>query len=227
MSRTRTSATKAWIDGEGWLIILETMAKESELPPEDPLGLEGVEQEIRIEKLRQDIQKVTGEEVFTGKANECDPELEETFLEHVLALETHGFVSPREALTRDGFSLPPAEELDEEALAGKLWELIAELARRRLFLERTDHLSDRELYIWLCNQALREEMMGFGLPFGQCHLDVLGCCTEEDLITGMRYYATDEERARSAADFPDFPMPPREKLPYDRGQHLPKPEPLG
>jgi hypothetical protein len=203
------------------------MGNEPELPPEDPLGLEGVDQEIRIEKLRQEIQKVTGEEAFIGKANECDPALEEAFLEQVLALETHGFVSPLEVLTGDGFSLPPAEELDDEALAVKLRELIAELARRRLFLERTDHLSDRELYTWLVKEALREELMGFGLPFGQCHLDVLGGCSEEDLITDMRFYATDEQRTRWAADFPDFPMPPRENPPYDRDQHLPKPEPLG
>jgi hypothetical protein len=38
----------------------------------------------------------------------------------------------------------------------------------------------------------------------------------------MRYYADEEERARWAADFPDFPMPPREKPPFDRDRHLPQ-----
>ena len=47
--------------------------------------------------------------------------------------------------------------------------------------------------------------MGFGLPMGNCHLDVLGACREEDIILSMRYYAYDEERARWGADFPDFP----------------------
>lgn len=142
--------------------------------------------------------------------------MEEAFLEHVLELETHGFVRPFDALVRDGFSLPPPEELDDTVLPAKLWELIRELARRRLFLNSTNHLSDRELYSWLFKDALREELMGFGLPFGNCHLDVLGSGSDEDTTLQMRFYASEEERKRWAADFPDFPRPPREKAPFDR-----------
>ena len=120
--------------------------------------------------------------------------------------------------------MPPPDKLDDAALTTRLWELIRELARRRLFLHNTDHLSDRELYIWLVTDALREEMMGFGLPFGNCHLDMLGGCSEEDIILSMRYYSDDEERARWLKDFPDFPMPPKEKPPYDRDRRLPKAE---
>jgi hypothetical protein len=205
--------------------MLGIMENEPELSENDPLGLERVQREIRIEKLRQDIQEVTGNEALTGKSQDCEPELEEAFLEQVLELEKHGFVCPFDVLSRDGFSLPPPEELDDAALPGRLHELMAELAKRRLFLERTDHLSDRELYSWLWKDALREEMMGFGLPFGNFHLDVLGSCSEEDLITEMRYYANDEKRARWGAQFPDFPMPPREQPPFDRDRHLPQPQP--
>ena len=108
-------------------------------------------------------------------------------------------------------------------LTTKLWELIHELAKRRLFLHSTDHLSDRELYTWLWSYALREELMGFGLPFGQCHLDVLGGGSEEEnVILSMRYYADDEERARWMKNFPDFKMPPREKPLFDRDRKLPQ-----
>ena len=203
------------------------MASDPEVSPDDPLGLKRIDQEIRVEKLRQEINEVTGEEFLTGNAEECTPELEEGFLEHVLALETHGFVRPFDVLVRDGFSLPPPEELDDASLPKKLQELVDELARRRLFLERTNHLSDRELYSWLWKDARREELMGFGLPFGNCHLDVLGGCSEEDLILAMRYYSDEEERTRWAAEFPDFPMPPRERPPFDRDRHLPQPEPPG
>jgi hypothetical protein len=204
--------------------MLAIMDGRPEVPPNDPLGLERVDSEIRIEKLRQEIQDVTGEESLHGKAENCAPELEEAFLEQVLALETHGFVCPFDVLATEGVSLPPPEELDEASLPKKLQELIDELAKRRLFLERTDHLSDRELYSWLWKNALREELMGFGMPFGNCHLDVLGGCSEEDLILGMRYYADPEERARWAKEFPDFPMPPSEKPPFDRDRRLPKSE---
>jgi hypothetical protein len=193
-------------------------------PPDstgDPLGLENVDREIRIEKLRREIDEVAGGEMVSGKMAECDPKIEEAFLENVLALETHGFVCPFDTLIKDGFDLPPPEKLDDAALTVKLWELIAELGKRRLFLYCTNHLSDRELYTWLVTDALREELMGFGLPFGNCHLDVLGGCSEEDIILSMRYYSDDQERAQWLKDFPDFAMPPREKPPYDRDRHLP------
>ena len=194
-------------------------------PDDDPLGLEGVDREIRVEKLRREIEEVAGGEMFSGKSAGCDPKIEESFLEHVLALETHGFVCPWDTLIKDGFDLPPPDQLDDAALTAKLWELIRELGQRRLFLHCTDHLRDRELYTWLVTDALREELMGFGLPFGNCHLDVLGGCSEEDLVLSMRYYSNDEERDRWAKDFPDFQMPPKENPPYSRDQLLPKSEP--
>lgn len=198
------------------------MPKPPETPDDDPLGLKGVDREIRIGKLRREIDEVAGGEVFSGKVADCDPKIEEAFLENVLELETHGFVCPLDALNKDGFALPPPAQLDDAALTTKLWELIRELAKRRLFLHCTDHLNDRELYTWLVTDALREEMMGFGLPFGNCHLDVLGSGSEEDIFLSMRYYSDDEERARWAKDFPDFPMPPKEKPPYDRDRLLPR-----
>ena len=198
------------------------MTHQTEPADDDPLGLDSVDREIRMEKLRREIADVSGGEMVNGRIGDCDPKVEEAFLEHVLALETHGFVCPFDALTRDGFELPPPEKLDDAALAAKLQELIHALAARRLFLHSTDHLNDRELYTWLWSNGLREELMGFGLPMSNCHLDVLGACREEDIILQMRYYAEEEERARWAADFPDFLMPPKEKPPCDRDQHLPK-----
>jgi len=189
---------------------------------DDPLGLQPVDREIRIEKIRREIQETARTEMISGKVTDCDPEVEEAFLEHVIALETHGFVSPFDTLVREGFDLPAPEKLDEAALTAKLQELIHTLAARRLFLHSTNHLSDRELYSWLWRDGLREGLMGFGLPIGNCHLDVLGACTEEDIVLQMRYYADEQERAGFAADFPDFPMPPKEKPPYERDRHLPK-----
>jgi hypothetical protein len=199
-----------------------TMPHQSNSPDDDPLNLEGVDREIRIERLRHEIDMVTDGQMTGGKMADCDPKIEEAFLENVLALESHGFTCPFDSLLKDGFDLPSSGKLDDVALSAKLWELIHELARRRLFLHCTNHLSDRELYTWLVSDALREEFMGFGLPFGNCHLDVLGGCSEEDLILSMRYYSDDEERARWLKDFPDFPMPPKEKPPHDRDRHLPQ-----
>jgi hypothetical protein len=58
-----------------------------------------VDREIHIEKLRREIADVTGGEMVNGRMGDCDSKVEEAFLEHVLALETHGFVCPFDAMT--------------------------------------------------------------------------------------------------------------------------------
>src|SRR2546427_4429711 len=104
------------------------MPDEPDLPPDDPLGLDSADREIRIEKLRENIKEVAGEEMFSGKTADCTPELEEAFLENVLELETHGWVRPFATLLSDGLSLPPPDALDYAAITAKLWDLIHALA---------------------------------------------------------------------------------------------------
>jgi len=191
-------------------------------PNSDSSNLDRVDQEIRIERLKREIEQATGMPFVGGTSPDCDPNIHEAFLQNVLALETHGYVKPFDVLQQDGLILPPPEQLGDTAVKVKLWELIRVMARHRLYLHCTDHLSDRELYAWLYRDALHEEMMGLGLPFGDCHLDVLGGCSEEDIRLQMRYYASHEARARWAAQFPDFVMPPSERPPFDRDRHLPQ-----
>lgn len=61
-------------------------------PNSDPLDLEAVDREIRLERLRREIGEIAGEELITGKLAEVEPPVEEAFLESVLAVEEHGFV---------------------------------------------------------------------------------------------------------------------------------------
>jgi hypothetical protein len=210
-------------DGRGGYFL--RMGKKGNSSKDDPLHLQSTDREIHIEKLKRQITEIAGGQVIFGESPGCTPSLEAAFLEHVLQFESQAPVRPFDALISEGVSLPPDRELDDAALSAKLWELIRALADRHLFLERTDHLSDRELYAWLRDDALREEYEGFGSGPGDWHLDVLGGCSEEDLIIAMRFYATREERKSWAAEFPDFPMPRREKRPHDRDRLLPQPDP--
>jgi hypothetical protein len=200
------------------------MGKKGNSSEDDPLNLNPLDREIQIEQLKAQLKKIAGGNVIFGESPGCDPAMQEAFLEHVLEFESQVSIRPLDALISDGFDVPAPEQLDDAALTAKLWELISALADRHLFLERTDHLSDRELYTWLRDDALREEYEGFGVMMGDWHLDILGGCSEEDLVLSMRFYASDEERERWAAEFPDFPMPTREKPPYDRDRLLPQPE---
>ena len=200
------------------------MGKKGNSFEDDPLNLNQPDRKIHIEKLKEQLRKIAGGNVIFGESPDCEPAMQTAFLEHVLEFESQVSVRPLDTLISEGLDVPAPEELDDAALAAKLWELISALADRHLFLEQTDHLSDRELYTWLRDDALRKEYQGFGVPIGDWHLDVLGGCSEEDLVLSMRFYASDEEREWWAAEFPDFPMPPREKPPYNRDQLLPQPE---
>ncbi len=62
----------------------------------------------------------------------------------------------KELLARDDVALPPPQELNDEALALKLIEVIHSPAEHRIFLENTNHFSDRELYTHLWEDALNE-----------------------------------------------------------------------
>jgi hypothetical protein len=199
------------------------MEKGAHSSKDDPLGLNSADREIRINRLKQQLEQLSGGQVAFGPAD-CEPEIEEAFLQHVLAFESEEGIRPIDVLKRDGFDLKPPQELTGIALADQLQKLIHALAGYRVFIERTDHLSDRELYSWLWEDVLPGDYPGLGVIGGNWHVDVLGGCSEEDLILAMRYYANEKERAHWAKEFPDFPMPPKEKPPYDRDRHLPQPE---
>src|SRR5437868_12242256 len=123
---------------------------------------------------------------------------------------------PIDVLRSKGLSIPEERELDDAALHAKLWEIIHVMADLGLYLESTDHLSDRELYRYLITDALREETVlpeaGGG---GGWHISPIGGCSEEDNEIYLRYYADDESRKGWRGDS-DEPLPPKEKLLYDR-----------
>jgi hypothetical protein len=52
--------------------------------------------------------------------------------------------------------------------------------------------------------------------------DFLGSWGEDDMRLWLRYYASDEERAKHAADWPKDAIPPKEKPPFNRDWRLPK-----
>jgi len=130
--------------------------------------------------------------------------------------------STLDLLAQSGLELPPPEALDDEQVTAKLWETIRALAMLRMFLYSTNHLSDRELYVELWHDVLREE--GPVMPLSNdsaCHIDLLGSGGEEDNLLYLRYYADEETRQRWAEDWPEDSMPASETPPYDRDRHLP------
>src|SRR5688500_18329469 len=105
-----------------------------------------IDQEIRINELRETAREAAGGEMTEWENPDCPPDLAEAFWSNVLAFESAEKTCHFIQLEELGVELPPAEDLTDEELTKKLWEVIHALARMNVFLSQTDHWSDRELY---------------------------------------------------------------------------------
>ncbi len=190
----------------------------------DPLNLESIDRDIRLNELTERA-KEAGMTSFEA-SEDCPPETKEQFLSHMLEFESAPLGSRFEQLVDAGVALPAPDSLEDSALRAKLWEVINTLAELDVYLSRTDHLSDRELYEHLWTDSLREEVNI--LPPGSGwinHIDILGGCSEEDIQLSLRYYDDEEQRQHWARDFPEDVIPPHEDPPFDRDRLLPQPPP--
>jgi hypothetical protein len=188
---------------------------------DDPNDLDRVDQEIHLNELKSQL----GDEGLSFVSADCPPDVEAEFLEQVVHFERAPFTTHYDQLVQAGLDLPAPREMDDERLTATLWEMIRRLAGMRVFLERTDHLSDRELYTHLWMESLREEVPD--LPFDEhsaWHIDILGGCSDEDLKLSLKYYADEEERRQWRTEWPQDEIPDHEDPPYDRDRRLPKPD---
>ncbi|PWT79597.1 MAG: hypothetical protein C5B44_06620 [Acidobacteria bacterium] len=186
--------------------------------------LEEPNQEKRIQRMREEIEKLGG--VFSTDAD-MPADLEEEFLKHVLEYEQSKPTSVFRLLENAGFEIPAPDALDDSQLPLRLEELVHKMASMGAYLLNTNHLSDRELYEYLYNEGLREEAMLFPEnPSYAYMIDLTGSGSAEDMHLYLKYYADEDFRSRWAKDWPEDPMPPHEDPSFDRDRKLPK-SPLG
>lgn len=183
-----------------------------------------VDREIRIEKMKRELEELGSESMISGSFGDVSPELDEIFLERVLDFEKAEYDTNFNRLVQRGVEMVPPAELDDSNLHAKLQEVLQTLAEMRCFLHDTDHLSDRDLYTWLWTDGLREETPDMVQLGGAWHTSPIGSCTDEDTAIFLKYYASEKERRRWKKDFPNDVLPPRCPLPNARDQTLPGPE---
>lgn len=183
------------------------------------------DQEDRIDELRQQAEQAARGQVIAWESDKLSPELREEFWRRVVEWEAAPSTSHFQQLTEAGVELSEPDAMDDGELTSKLWEVIGSLARMRVFVSQTNHLSDRELYISLWRDGLREETpMLPGDPGSAWHLDLFGGGGETDTHLYLKYYADEDWRQQWLADFPDYEMPSHECPPFDRDRHLPQPD---
>jgi hypothetical protein len=193
------------------------------MPIEDPDDLDRIDRAIRLNELQLEAAELAGGAMTAWEADDCPPNLAEMFWRHVVEYEKAPYTTHFRQLQEAGLELPPPEAVPEHQLTAKLWELIEALARLRVFLSNTDHLSDRELYTHLWHDSLREAVAALAADEASAwHLDLLGSGSAEDIFLHLKYYADPDSRREWAEQFPGDEMPAHEDPPYDRDRHLPQ-----
>ena len=164
-----------------------------------------------------------GLDIETGQWRRTGEDIEEC--EVFDPLEHAVWMPARDILIREGFTPLAPEAIDPAQLRGRLWELIYALAARRIFFHGTDHLDDRELCAKL--DLFLDEDCADCPPAAETNYRVdiaeRGSGTEDIEQLWLRYYANDTDRADWLREFPDTPMPPRERPSHDRDRFLPEP----
>ena len=181
--------------------------------------------EDRIEALKRQAEELCGGQMEVHNLDDCSAEVEEEFWKHIVDYEKAPWTTHFQQLEQAGVSLPPPDSLKDEELTARLWEVIQKLALLRVFIEQTDHLSDRELYTYLWTDSLREETRAMPQAANSAyHIQLLSSGSDEDNLLYLKYYADEDWRRQWHEDWPNDPIPAHEDPPYDRDCALPKPD---
>ena len=174
-----------------------------------------VEELVRNAELRMELETYADESINRVRVKHRSLRHENEFLAGMLDWET----SPAEPIARwftPELRIPVPERLDDLQLSKILENLVIKLFEKRLVLDFTDHLTNRELYTLIYRGILPSREKNLRNRNGFIHWD---CSCGNDEIW-LRYYASDDEREQYQ-NCTGKTLPPKEVPPHYRD--LPQP----
>jgi hypothetical protein len=173
---------------------------------------EEVEHLLRNAQLRDELEPFLDESVFCVNSDELPTPVENEFLASMLAWERAPVVAISQWFEPE-LKLPHPGSLSDDQLHDVLWDTIQKLYDKRIVLDFTDHLSDRQLYKLIYCDILPTPEKKLENTSHYLHWDCADAGGDPELW--LRYYASEDER-RDWAETYDDPLPPSEPPPHPR-----------
>lgn len=184
------------------------MGKPSSHPPTS----DDFEQLMLNARLRDELEPFCDESFELLDNHRLSTREENEFLASMLAWE-RAPVLPISKWFDPELCLPRPETLSDADLQRVMWDTLNKLYDKRVVLDFTDHLSDRQLYCLILRDILPSHEKKIDLPRNYLHWHCLD--DDNDPEIWLRYYASDEERAAWEEES-NLPLPPAESPPHPR-----------
>ncbi|HJT33445.1 MAG TPA: hypothetical protein VJ783_15485 [Pirellulales bacterium] len=162
-------------------------------------------------RLRDELEPFFDESILRLNIQEMPTPLENEYLASMLAWERAPVVPIGQWFAPE-LKLPPPDTLDDATLHDLLWDAIQKLFDKRIVLDFTDHLSDRQLYCVIYRDILPSPEKKIDSSRNYLHWDCADAGGDPEVW--LRYYASPEDREHWAEQ--GEPLPPSEPPPFPR-----------
>ena len=175
---------------------------------------EDVDEMLRNAELRSELEPYFDESISRINVQHVSLRHENEYLAAMLEWE-RAPVLPIYRWFEPELRPPHPNHLNDATLSKILDDLINQLYEKKVVLDFTDHLSDRELYVLICRDILPAREKKIDMRNGSLHWDCSHSSGVNDPAIWLKYYASDEER-EDWADRYGQPLPESELPLYPR-----------
>ena len=171
-----------------------------------------IDQLLLNAQLRDEIEPYIDESLQVVNTQLMPTHAENEYLRSMLEWE-RAPVLPISRWFRPALKLPTPESLGDAEVHEMLWTTIHKLFQKRIVLDFTEHLSDRELYCLIYRDILPSLEKNISRRNTYIHWQCIDSKADPDIW--LRYYATDEER-HGWSDATGNELPPSQIPPFPR-----------